>query len=169
MGLTGEALELHSLSGSSSVEWADIYPNQSLTWYKVRSLLLSLPLSASHTERESLRRSHLFPTFSLSLSSPSPRVSFINIFGPGISQATFDAPSGDEPLAMDMGSMGKGQVWINGRSIGRHWPAYKAHGSCPSNCPYAGLYNESKCQSNCAQPSQRWHVRFFPPSFLERE
>lgn len=55
-----------------------------------------------------------------------------------------------------MGSMGKGQVWINGMSIGRHWPGYKAHGSCDSRCSYAGEYNENKCQSNCGEPSQRW-------------
>lgn len=71
-------------------------------------------------------------------------------------QALFSAPPGDDPLALDMGSMGKGQVWINGMSIGRHWPGYKAHGSCDSRCSYAGEYNENKCQSNCGEPSQRW-------------
>ncbi|CAL5438821.1 unnamed protein product [Camellia sinensis] len=30
------------------------------------------------------------------------------------SWAYFNAPDGDEPLALDMGSIGKGQVWING-------------------------------------------------------
>ncbi|KAG1334098.1 Beta-galactosidase 5 [Cocos nucifera] len=35
-------------------------------------------------------------------------------------RAYFDAPAGDDPLALDMGSMGKGQVWINGQSIGRY-------------------------------------------------
>ncbi|KAF6174881.1 hypothetical protein GIB67_026369 [Kingdonia uniflora] len=36
IGLKGEALSLHSLSGSSSVEWMSEYQNQPLTWYKVR-------------------------------------------------------------------------------------------------------------------------------------
>ncbi|KAF9622072.1 hypothetical protein IFM89_029356, partial [Coptis chinensis] len=35
----------------------------------------------------------------------------------------FSAPNGDGPLALGMGSMGKGQVWINGQSIGRYWIA----------------------------------------------
>ncbi|KVH92345.1 D-galactoside/L-rhamnose binding SUEL lectin domain-containing protein [Cynara cardunculus var. scolymus] len=39
-------------------------------------------------------------------------------------KASFNAPAGDEPLALDMTSMGKGQVWINGQSIGRYWTAY---------------------------------------------
>ncbi|KAF5935173.1 hypothetical protein HYC85_026302 [Camellia sinensis] len=43
--------------------------------------------------------------------------------------AYFNAPDGDEPLALDMGSMGKGQVWINGQSIGRYWTAF-ATGNC---------------------------------------
>ncbi|XAR67634.1 Beta-galactosidase [Bertholletia excelsa] len=107
VGLKGEALSLHSLSGSSSVEWiqgAYVAQQQPLTWYKT----------------------------------------------------TFNAPSGDEPLALDMNSMGKGQIWINGQSIGRHWPAYKASGSCGA-CSYAGSFNEKKCLSNCGEASQRWY------------
>jgi len=51
--------------------------------------------------------------------------------------------------------MGKGQVWINGRSIGRHWPGYIARGGC-GECSYTGTYTEKKCQTNCGEPSQRW-------------
>ncbi|XLS58500.1 hypothetical protein HN51_008255 [Arachis hypogaea] len=35
-----------------------------------------------------------------------------------------NAPDGNEPLALDMERMGKGQVWINGESIGRYWMTY---------------------------------------------
>ncbi|CAL0308723.1 unnamed protein product [Lupinus luteus] len=115
VGLKGEAKRLHSVSGSSSVEWirgALVSRRQPLTWYKT----------------------------------------------------TFDAPAGVAPLALDMGSMGKGQVWINGQSLGRYWPAYKASGSC-EYCNYAGKYNEKKCGSNCGEASQRWyHV---PHSWLK--
>ncbi|KAH7657473.1 Beta-galactosidase protein [Dioscorea alata] len=104
VGLKGEALGLHTVSGSSSVEWGSAYPKRPLTWFK---------------------------TF-------------------------FNAPAGNDPLALDMGSMGKGQIWINGRSIGRYWPSYKASGSCGS-CDYRGTYNEKKCQSNCGESSQRWY------------
>ncbi|KAI4330678.1 hypothetical protein MLD38_028940 [Melastoma candidum] len=107
IGLKGEALSLHSLTGSSSVEWAAgsfVTRHQPLTWYKT----------------------------------------------------TFSAPAGNAPLALDMGSMGKGQIWINGQSIGRHWPAYKASGNC-GGCNYAGTYSETKCLSNCGDASQRWY------------
>ncbi|XP_034206558.1 beta-galactosidase-like [Prunus dulcis] len=107
VGLKGEALSLHTVNGSSSVEWVQkpyLAKNPPLTWYK----------------------------------------------------ATFDAPSGNDPLALDMVSMGKGQIWINGRSIGRHWPAYTAHGAC-RDCYYAGTYNENKCRTKCGEPSQRWY------------
>ncbi|KAL0925257.1 hypothetical protein M5K25_003576 [Dendrobium thyrsiflorum] len=113
IGMKGEHLSLHSLDGSSSVEWGDVYPKQPLTWFK---------------------------TF-------------------------FNAPGGNEPLALDMSSMGKGQIWINGESIGRYWPAYIASGSC-GGCDYRGTYDENKCQSNCGESSQRWyHV---PRSFLKQ-
>ncbi|KVI05891.1 Galactose-binding domain-like protein [Cynara cardunculus var. scolymus] len=107
VGLKGEILSLHSLSGSSSVEWVQgslVAQRQPLTWYK----------------------------------------------------AVFDAPAGDEPLALDMNNMGKGQVWVNGQSIGRYWPAYKASGSC-TTCSYAGYFDEKKCLSNCGKASQRWY------------
>ncbi|PQQ16968.1 beta-galactosidase [Prunus yedoensis var. nudiflora] len=107
IGLKGEALGLHTVSGIPSVEWAEgpsMAQKQPLTWYK----------------------------------------------------ATFNAPPGNGPLALDMSSMGKGQIWINGQSIGRHWPAYTARGNC-GNCYYAGTYDDKKCRTHCGEPSQRWY------------
>ncbi|OAP01355.1 BGAL2 [Arabidopsis thaliana] len=79
-------------------------------------------------------------------------------------KSSFDTPRGNEPLALDMNTMGKGQVWVNGHNIGRHWPAYTARGNC-GRCNYAGIYNEKKCLSHCGEPSQRWyHV---PRSWLK--
>ncbi|KAJ9167950.1 hypothetical protein P3X46_019537 [Hevea brasiliensis] len=107
IGLKGEALNLHTVTGSSSVDWMEgkvIAKKQPLTWYKT----------------------------------------------------TFDAPEGNDPLALDMSGMGKGQIWVNGQSIGRHWPGYIARGSC-SDCNYAGTYDDKKCRSNCGEPSQRWY------------
>lgn len=78
-------------------------------------------------------------------------------------RAYFDTPTGDEPLALDMGSMGKGQIWINGQSIGRYSTSY-ASGDCKA-CSYAGSYRAPKCQAGCGQPTQRWyHV---PKSWLQ--
>ncbi|CAH8338182.1 unnamed protein product [Eruca vesicaria subsp. sativa] len=82
-------------------------------------------------------------------------------------KSTFAAPAGNEPLAVDMNTMGKGQVWINGRNIGRHWPAYKAKGNSCGRCNYAGTYDAKKCLSNCGEASQRWyHV---PRSWLKAQ
>ncbi|XP_051131828.1 beta-galactosidase-like [Andrographis paniculata] len=79
-------------------------------------------------------------------------------------KTTFNAPAGNDPLALDMISMGKGEIWVNGQSIGRHWPGYIAKGDC-GGCDYAGTFSEKKCQSGCGQPSQRWyHV---PRSWLK--
>jgi hypothetical protein len=75
-------------------------------------------------------------------------------------QTTFDAPAGVAPLALDMNSMGKGQVWLNGQHLGRYWPAYKASGSC-DYCNYAGTYNEKKCGTNCGEASQRWYEIYY--------
>uniref|UniRef100_A0A0D3DHZ2 beta-galactosidase n=1 Tax=Brassica oleracea var. oleracea TaxID=109376 RepID=A0A0D3DHZ2_BRAOL len=75
----------------------------------------------------------------------------------------FDAPEGDEPLALDMEGMGKGQIWVNGESIGRYWTAF-ATGDC-DHCSYTGTYKPNKCLSGCGQPTQRYyHV---PRSWLK--
>ncbi|KAG6767877.1 hypothetical protein POTOM_026766 [Populus tomentosa] len=78
-------------------------------------------------------------------------------------KAYFNAPEGDEPLALDMEGMGKGQIWINGQSVGRYWTAY-ASGNC-NGCSYAGTFRPTKCQLGCGQPTQKWyHV---PRSWLK--
>ncbi|KAK4424120.1 Beta-galactosidase 3 [Sesamum alatum] len=78
-------------------------------------------------------------------------------------KAYFNAPVGNQPLALDLSSMGKGQVWINGQSIGRYWTAY-AKGQC-NTCSYAGTFRQPKCQYGCGKPTQRWyHV---PQSWLK--
>ncbi|KAH7566338.1 hypothetical protein JRO89_XS08G0140000 [Xanthoceras sorbifolium] len=115
VGLKGEAMNLVSPNGISSVEWMQAslaaQRQQPLTWHK----------------------------------------------------AYFNAPEGDEPLALDMLGMGKGQIWINGQSIGRYWTAY-ASGNC-NGCSYTGAYRPTKCQLGCGQPTQRWyHV---PRSWLK--
>ncbi|KAG2657105.1 beta-galactosidase 4-like [Panicum virgatum] len=115
VGLKGESLGLHTVTGSSAVEWAGAGGKQPLTWHK----------------------------------------------------AVFNAPAGSAPVALDMGSMGKGQVWVNGRHAGRYW-SYRAGGSggggC-GRCGYAGAYREGRCLSGCGEPSQRWyHV---PRSWLK--
>ena len=94
-------------------------------------------------------------------------VFFVSLNDPGNfvrSQAVFNAPAGSAPVALDMGSMGKGQVWVNGRHAGRYW-SYRAGGGGCGRCGYAGAYREGRCLSGCGEPSQRWyHV---PRSWLK--
>ncbi|KAF3327137.1 beta-galactosidase 6 isoform X1 [Carex littledalei] len=78
----------------------------------------------------------------------------------------FEAPAGNNPVAIDFTGMGKGEAWINGQSIGRFWPTYTAPSDgCSSSCSYKGAYSSSKCLKNCGKPSQQlYHV---PRSFLQ--
>ncbi|KAM7259223.1 hypothetical protein ACFE04_014964 [Oxalis oulophora] len=71
-------------------------------------------------------------------------------------KATFNAPAGNEPLALDMSTMTKGQIWINSQSMGRYWPGYTARGNC-SDCDYAGTFWEKKCTRKCGEPTQKWY------------
>lgn len=106
--------------------------NQPLSWYKARMiLLLSQSVQIAGEIEYALTAVYIL-------------------------QTTFNAPAGNAPLALDMKSMGKGQIWINGQSIGRHWPAYIARGGTCGACNYAGTYTDKKCRTNCGQPSQRW-------------
>lgn len=67
----------------------------------------------------------------------------------------FDAPAGDQPLALDLKGMGKGQAWINGQSMGRYWTIFGV-GNC-ARCTYPGTYRASKCQNACGRPTQHWY------------
>lgn len=44
----------------------------------------------------------------------------------------FDAPEGDDPVALDLRTMGKGEAWINGQSIGRYWASMLTYQGKPS-------------------------------------
>ncbi|KAF5182532.1 Beta-galactosidase [Thalictrum thalictroides] len=75
-------------------------------------------------------------------------------------KTSFIAPKGNGPLALNLASMGKGQAWVNGQSIGRYWSSYLAPSTgCNSSCDYRGSYDASKCLKNCGQPAQiLYHV-----------
>ncbi|KAK7275617.1 hypothetical protein RIF29_16737 [Crotalaria pallida] len=47
-------------------------------------------------------------------------------------QVTFDAPTGNDPVAMNLGSMGKGVAWVNGQGIGRYWVSFQTPKGTPS-------------------------------------
>ncbi|KAE8719129.1 Beta-galactosidase 11 [Hibiscus syriacus] len=48
----------------------------------------------------------------------------------------FDAPEGNNPVAITMTGMGKGFVWINGNNIGRYWMSYLSPLKEPSQSEY---------------------------------
>ncbi|XP_072963925.1 beta-galactosidase 15 isoform X2 [Typha angustifolia] len=69
----------------------------------------------------------------------------------------FDAPEGNDPVALYLGSMGKGQAWVNGHGIGRYWSLVAPETGCSKSCNYPGAYNENKCTTNCGLPTQSWY------------
>jgi len=48
----------------------------------------------------------------------------------------FDAPEGNDPVAIRMTGMGKGMIWVNGKSIGRHWMSFLSPLGKPSQSDY---------------------------------
>ncbi|XP_050219902.1 beta-galactosidase 9 isoform X1 [Mercurialis annua] len=68
----------------------------------------------------------------------------------------FDTPAGTDPLALDFGSMGKGQAWVNGHHIGRYWTLAAPKEGCQV-CDYRGAYDSEKCRTNCGKPTQIWY------------
>ncbi|EOY05200.1 Beta galactosidase 9 isoform 1 [Theobroma cacao] len=80
-------------------------------------------------------------------------------------KAYFDAPDGKEPVAFDLGSMGKGQAWVNGHHIGRYWNLVAPKDGCSKSCDYRGAYNPNKCMTNCGKPTQSWY--HIPRSWLQ--
>ncbi|PPD93340.1 hypothetical protein GOBAR_DD09730 [Gossypium barbadense] len=55
----------------------------------------------------------------------------------------YKAAMGTEPVVVDLPSMGKGHAWVNGKSIGRYWPAQIADSKyCSNICDYRGHYKK---------------------------
>ncbi|KAL6219204.1 hypothetical protein ACLB2K_012410 [Fragaria x ananassa] len=51
-------------------------------------------------------------------------------------KTTFDAPPGGDPCAIRMTGMGKGMIWVNGISIGRHWMSFLSPLGQPTQTEY---------------------------------
>ncbi|KAF7810783.1 beta-galactosidase 13-like [Senna tora] len=51
-------------------------------------------------------------------------------------KSKFDAPEGRDPVAIRMTGMGKGMIWINGKSIGRHWMSFLSPAGEPTQSEY---------------------------------
>ncbi|KAF4348580.1 hypothetical protein F8388_018972 [Cannabis sativa] len=47
-------------------------------------------------------------------------------------KVVFDSPKGNDPLALNLSSMGKGEAWVNGNSIGRYWVSFLTSKNEPS-------------------------------------
>ncbi|RWW65819.1 hypothetical protein BHE74_00026850 [Ensete ventricosum] len=84
------------------------YPKKPLIWYKVKGHLL-------HRSRTN-----------------AVDALFDDANNSCLLQTRFDAPQGTDPVALNLTNMGKGEVWINGESIGRYWASFKAPSGKPS-------------------------------------
>ncbi|KAJ3142024.1 Beta-galactosidase 6 [Irineochytrium annulatum] len=61
-------------------------------------------------------------------------------------------------FSLYLGTMGRGQTWVNGRAIGRHWnKEAKVTERCAVTCPETGEFYAERCPTNCGKPSQRWY------------
>lgn len=112
VGLLGEKLQIYTDFGSRQVEWRRYgsSTHQPLTWYKVWKLLIL---------RNSVWYSELLIHF-------NPHWFNENL------QTLFDAPPGNDPVALNLVSMGKGEAWVNGQSIGRYWVSFLTPKGSPS-------------------------------------
>ncbi|KAL2932355.1 Beta-galactosidase [Bienertia sinuspersici] len=72
-------------------------------------------------------------------------------------KTSFKAPLGNDPVVVDLTGLGKGEAWVNGKSIGRYWLTYLAdeNGCSLAPCDYRGPYDNNKCVTNCGKPVPR--------------
>ncbi|KAF8759403.1 hypothetical protein HU200_010448 [Digitaria exilis] len=48
----------------------------------------------------------------------------------------FDEPDGDDPVVLDMSSMSKGMIFVNGEGMGRYWTSFRSLAGTPSQATY---------------------------------
>ncbi|XP_057419693.1 beta-galactosidase 6-like isoform X2 [Lotus japonicus] len=51
-------------------------------------------------------------------------------------KSVFDSPDGNDPLTLNLETMGKGEAWVNGESIGRYWISFHDSKDQPSQTLY---------------------------------
>ncbi|KAH9305941.1 hypothetical protein KI387_010345, partial [Taxus chinensis] len=77
----------------------------------------------------------------------------------------FNAPKGNNAVALDLSTMSKGQAWVNGHHIGRYFPSFTAPtDGCSDSCDYRGTYSPANCATSCGKASQEWY--HLPRSWL---
>jgi len=70
----------------------------------------------------------------------------------------------EAPLSLDLQTMNKGFVWINGIPLARYW-LLTAEDNCETCDNYTGTYSPDQCRAGCGGPSQRYyHV---PKDYLQ--
>ncbi|XP_074580440.1 beta-galactosidase 15-like [Curcuma longa] len=72
-------------------------------------------------------------------------------------KTTFEVPTGDGGLVLDLEGMSKGEAWVNGKSIGRYWLSFIAGNNGCGPCDHRQQYNSDNCRTGCGKPSQRWY------------
>ncbi|KAJ2078169.1 hypothetical protein H4R24_004673 [Coemansia sp. RSA 988] len=86
-----------------------------------------------------------------------------------LTQTQETAQDGEELLyGVDLSSMTKGQLWINGHHLGRYWlrraPSKENYRPC-QKCEYSGWYSpDNMCRQRCGEISQRYY--HLPRSYL---
>ncbi|GLJ47940.1 hypothetical protein SUGI_1012250 [Cryptomeria japonica] len=71
----------------------------------------------------------------------------------------FNAPKGNNAVALDLTTMSKGQAWVNGHHIGRYFPSFNAPtDGCSDTCDYRGTYYPTNCVTGCGKSSQEWKL-----------
>ncbi|GFY87478.1 glycosyl hydrolase family 35 protein [Actinidia rufa] len=69
-------------------------------------------------------------------------------------KTTFDAPTGDDPVALNLSTMSKGEAWVNGQSIGRYWISFHTSNGTPSQA-LRDIGTESMLRRRVAKAAQR--------------
>ncbi|KAL5229553.1 hypothetical protein ABZP36_028329 [Zizania latifolia] len=112
VGLFGEENKIY-MQGAKNVEWiaTNNLTDHPLIWYKVK-----------------IKTNWMFPLY-------DDKLYLIIIYF--VTQTTFATPAGNDAVTLDLTGMGKGEVWVNGESIGRYWVSFRA----PSGQPSQSLYH----------------------------
>ena len=71
----------------------------------------------------------------------------------------FTVGEAEGPLALDLGSAGKGMAFVNGKMLGRFWDLKSGVGGCGAcdEMTYAGGFEAESCRTGCGEMSQRYY------------
>jgi len=147
VGIEGEDRKLWTTSGQQSVKWTPLLDDD------LQAFNTSSPLTPMTASNAAIELDFEGAAAAAAAAAEAyPLTWWSRTFG------AVPASWGDAPVAIALDGMDKGNVWVNGHSLGRYWTLLASKLIPEENCSsYVGTYLPMRCLTGVGELSQRFY------------